>query len=234
MIRSSDQTDQLATALAQFQSEMRSVPKTHRATVPTKSGSEYSYVYADLADTVEAAAPLLSARGLSVTQAPGWVDGTDVLTTRVMHSSGQWVEGTMRLFLSKEDPQSHGSALTYARRYAYCAALGIVADEDDDGASATRRAASSAHQVPRGSVRRAPSRPPHDPETGELRQANAKGASEAQLRFLAKLGARRGLSDDGLVTFASATSGREISSLADLSTAEASAAIDALQVVDAE
>lgn len=97
-----------------------------------------------------------------------------------------------------------------------------------------RRADQEVSPPPRGSVRRAPSRPPHDPETGELRQAKGKGASDAQLRFLAKLGAKGDLSDDELVTFASATAGRDIAALTDLSTAEASAVIDALQGIDAQ
>ena len=33
----------------------------------------------------------------------------------------------------QEGAQSVGSSITYAKRYAYCAILGIVADEDDDG-----------------------------------------------------------------------------------------------------
>ena len=42
------------------------------------------------------------------------------------------------MHLVKSDPQSQGSAVTYARRYSYMAALGLVADEDDDGNSGTR------------------------------------------------------------------------------------------------
>jgi hypothetical protein len=33
----------------------------------------------------------------------------------------------------KADPQAVGSAITYARRYALAAIVGIVADDDDDG-----------------------------------------------------------------------------------------------------
>jgi hypothetical protein len=44
----------------------------------------------------------------------------------------------MQLHLVKQDAQSHGSALTYAKRYSYMAALGLVADEDDDGNKASQ------------------------------------------------------------------------------------------------
>jgi hypothetical protein len=46
----------------------------------------------------------------------------------------------MPLLLSKNDAQGMGSAITYARRYALCAVLNLVADDDDDGARASRRA----------------------------------------------------------------------------------------------
>lgn len=155
-MRQSEHLNELAKGLAEFQADMPAISKSHTAKIPTKSGKEYSYSYADLADTVAAAAPKLAAHGLSVSQMPEWVDGLDVLTTRVMHASGQWVESTMRLFLADETPQAHGSAITYARRYAYCAALGIVADEDDDGAAAahTREAPTKAAPGPHPATRR--------------------------------------------------------------------------------
>ena len=167
-MKQSDHLNELAKALAEFQADMPAISKSHTAKIPTKSGKEYSYSYADLADTVAAAAPKLAAHGLSVSQMPEWVDGLDVLTTRVMHASGQWVESTMRLFLADETPQAHGSAITYARRYAYCAALGIVADEDDDGAAAThtREVPAKAAQGPHPATRRRspPQAPPPDSE----------------------------------------------------------------------
>lgn len=137
MASSSTELDQLAEALASAQGEFPSVAKTHTAKIPTKSGGEYSYSYADLADTVEAAKPVLLEHGLSVSQMPSLLDGVDILTTRLLHKSGQWIEDSMRLFLAAEDPRSHGSAITYARRYSYASILGIVADVDDDGAAAS-------------------------------------------------------------------------------------------------
>jgi len=135
-MRSSEQLDELADALSQAQAKFPMVPKLHKAEIPMKSGGKYSYDYADMGDTVEAVKPVIAEFGLSVVQTPGFHKGTDVLTTRLLHKSGQWIEDTMRLFLSQESPQVHGSAITYGRRYAYCAILGIVADKDDDGALA--------------------------------------------------------------------------------------------------
>src|SRR6185437_2346540 len=42
-------------------------------------------------------------------------------------------------YLPKEDPQGQGSAITYMRRYAYLASLGLVTAEDDDGNAASQQ-----------------------------------------------------------------------------------------------
>ena len=139
----SPDTAELAAALAEAQAKLPVVPKRHIARVPTRSGGEYAYKYADLEDVVSASRPVLAKHGLAVMQMTGYADGHDTLTTRVMHRSGQWAESTMRLFLAQESPQAQGSALTYARRYAWCAALGIVDDEDDDAQAAEPAGAST-------------------------------------------------------------------------------------------
>jgi len=66
------------------------------------------------------------------------------VTTRIVHNSGQWVEfGPLSMPLVKFDPQAIGSATSYAKRYALCAAIGVVSDEDgdDDGENAQGRGA---------------------------------------------------------------------------------------------
>jgi hypothetical protein len=62
------------------------------------------------------------------------------LTTRVMHVTGQWIQDTLIMPLPEmrgavNVSQQYGAALTYARRYALTSMLGIVADEDVDGAT---------------------------------------------------------------------------------------------------
>lgn len=53
----------------------------------------------------------------------------------------------MPLMIMKLDPQSLGSSLTYARRYALSAIVGICADEDDDGEKAMGRKAIAAPET---------------------------------------------------------------------------------------
>lgn len=193
MIRSSEQTDELVAALVKCQGQLENVKKDQTA----NTGS-YRYSYADLAAVVEAARPIISDHGLAVTQFPGWEDQTDVLTSRLLHTSGQWLESSMRL-MSVTNAQAHGSALTYARRYAYCAILGIVT-EDDDGAAAT------AHHGPASS------------DTG--------GPTSAQLGLLRGLIGELGMSTDEARRDATKVAGRDIGNLSDLTKPEASKLID--------
>jgi len=87
--------------------------------------------YADLASCIDAARPALAANGLSVVQITEFEETGVFLITTLMHSSGEWISGRYPLRPVKTDPQGMGSALTYARRYTFCAITGIAADDDD-------------------------------------------------------------------------------------------------------
>ena len=72
-------------------------------------------------------------------QFPITSDGFAGVETIILHSSGEWVSNEFMLKCSKNDPQGMGSAITYARRYAYQSVLGIPS-EDDDGNNASKPA----------------------------------------------------------------------------------------------
>lgn len=61
----------------------------------------------------------------------------DGLTTILMHESGEWIKATAKLTIKDMTPQGQGSAITYMKRYALSAALGIATDEDDDANAAS-------------------------------------------------------------------------------------------------
>lgn len=92
--------------------------------------------YADLSSVRDACQRPLSENGLSVVQIPE-ANGPKVsVTTILLHTSGQWMRGTLTLTAMKPDPQAAGSAITYARRYALAAFTGVAPDDDDgNGAS---------------------------------------------------------------------------------------------------
>lgn len=81
-----------------------------------------------------------SKNGLSFTQYPSSDEAGNVTVgTLVMHESGEWIEyDPIKMKPVKNDPQSIGSAITYAKRYALSAIFGITSDQDDDGNEATQ------------------------------------------------------------------------------------------------
>jgi len=59
------------------------------------------------------------------------------LTTIISHESGEYIAETMSVPVSKVDPQGAGSAITYMRRYALAAVVGVVQADDDGNAAST-------------------------------------------------------------------------------------------------
>lgn len=97
--------------------------------------------YSDLSSVWESIRIPLTSNGLSILQEATTADKSVSVTTLIMHNSGQWIEfEPFSIPLLKQDPQTIGSATSYAKRYALCAALGVVSnDEDDDGEKAMGR-----------------------------------------------------------------------------------------------
>ena len=89
--------------------------------------------YASLAHIMGGIAAPLADCGLCYVQFP---DG-DALTTRLMHKSGEWMQASLTMRPTQNTPQAHGSAITYAKRYALVAILGLRIDGDDDGNAAS-------------------------------------------------------------------------------------------------
>ncbi len=119
---------ELAAALAKAQSTFPPIKRDKVVTVKTKTGGSYTFAYAPLEAILEAVREPLASNGLAFVQA---ID-TDELVTTLLHSSGAFLEAHTRLPESA-DIQAFGSAITYLRRYALQAMLGIATEEDDDG-----------------------------------------------------------------------------------------------------
>ncbi len=138
------QRPKLAAALAAFQAEIPKVLKSSKADIQPREGRAYSYEYAELGAVNEAVMPLLGKHGLSFLSKPTWVSRPDsstvfVLIYKLMHSSGEMEVGLWPLPPpDRATMQSLGSAITYARRYAFQAVTGVAPapGEDDDGAAA--------------------------------------------------------------------------------------------------
>lgn len=129
----------LAAALVAFQASAPTINKGRTALIPTKSGGSYSYKYADLSDIWESIRPALKDNGLAVTQSlTGGSGGFMGITTTVWHKSGQHIADTVEMAIQGRSPQEVGSQVTYFKRYALSALLGLSTEEDDDGAAASR------------------------------------------------------------------------------------------------
>lgn len=128
----------IATALGKFQASIKTISFDSNVSVETRTGSSYSFKYASLSKILEVIRPHLKDAGLSFSQL---TEEGGAVTTLLMHDSGEYLQSTLKLPIDmtggKNDAQRIGSAITYARRYALSAILGISTDEDDDGNAAS-------------------------------------------------------------------------------------------------
>jgi hypothetical protein len=127
-MKSSELINELAKALCNAQGQMGGVVKD-------SSNPFFKSKYADITSVIKAIKQPFSDNGLSYTQFPISNEHGVGVSTRLMHVSGQYLEMEYTLPTVKKDPQSSGSAITYARRYALQSIAGIpVADDDAEAA----------------------------------------------------------------------------------------------------
>lgn len=132
MIQASTETNEIATACAKAQLAMVGAVKD-------STNPAFRSKYADLSAIIEAA-KVYAQHGVAIFQDAELTDGGVAVSTRLVHSSGQWMEfGPLTIPLTKRDAHGVGSAVTYAKRYGLSAA-GLVPSEDDDGNAATNGA----------------------------------------------------------------------------------------------
>jgi hypothetical protein len=99
----------------------------------TADNTAYGSKFAPLPEVMTAATTLLVPRGVAITQ-PVITDdaGHAALETTLIHESGAFYTRITKLAVKSVDPQSHASAITYMRRYALMAILGLTSEDDDD------------------------------------------------------------------------------------------------------
>lgn len=152
----------LARALAKAQGAMRLAAKD-------KANPHFRASYATLASVWDACREPLSANGLAVVQCVASVDrATVTVETRLLHEGGESVASSLTMPVAQPTAQGIGSAITYARRYALAALVGVAPDDDDDGNEASRPA-------PRAP---APTSPP-SPQDGFSRRIGEAATLEA-------------------------------------------------------
>lgn len=217
-MQTSDSCDQIYAALAAAQGEMVDPLKT-------KYNPHFKTNYADVQAGLEAIRPVLSKHQIAVIQATsmehlsmeeGMVVLTLVVTTRLVHSSGQWVQGVYPVATVGTTHQQMMANLTYARRAGLFGLVGIAPDDEDGnqtGNAGPKDNGARQQQAAQRSVERAkmPEAPepdtrgagdyrdptgdvPHNPETGEIAQsvplltdAESRSTADAMLDKLSKI-----------------------------------------------
>lgn len=122
-MKTSESITNIAQALYDLQGGMKTIARSK----VVKTG-KYEFRYAPLDTIMETITPLMQKSGLVVLQS---VD-TDVLTTRIMHKSGEWIQSETHLNKDHANMQGFGGEITYKRRYALSALIGLVSDDDND------------------------------------------------------------------------------------------------------
>ncbi len=130
-MKTSDSIKQIAPAFAKAQGAVAN-------TIKSAINPHFKNKYVPLDDLIPVVKSALLSEGIAFVQGAEQSEG-DVLhlTTRLMHTSGEWIESTLSMRPSKADPQGIGSCITYARRYSLAAMVGVVSDEDDDANAAS-------------------------------------------------------------------------------------------------
>lgn len=139
-MKTSESINELATALSKAQAAMTGAKKS-------SANPFFKSKYSDLASVCEAISAPFADNGLSYIQSPEFLDNKITVTTRIMHSSGQWIEGVVSLPPTKQDAQGYGSAITYGRRFGLQAMVGVPS-VDDDGNDAVKHQAKSVSLPP--------------------------------------------------------------------------------------
>jgi hypothetical protein len=125
-MKTSESIKEIASALAKAQGSMNH-PKFNQVNPFFKSK------YADLTAVINCIRQPFADNGLSFTQHTECINGKNVVTTLVMHVSGEWMKSSMPLITTATDMQKLASSITYAKRYSLSAICGLSSEEDTDG-----------------------------------------------------------------------------------------------------
>ena len=157
----SEQTNEIATALAKAQGEF-TVVRNNRL------NPYFSSEYGDLHAIMQSIRPALVKNGISVTQQTKIKDGATILVTRLRHSSGQFIETRSRVLPSKNDDQTFASALQFMKRHSLATLVGITITDDKYDDDAEVQMISARNVIAKGpSTKYDPKEQSHDTITKE-------------------------------------------------------------------
>jgi len=131
-MKTSEGIGHVAEALAKAHTEISSIERDGK-------NPHFKSRYATLDQILESVRPILAKNGLIIVQSSD--DGSEDhkyinVKSAVIHLSGEWIETSVQIPVSKNDAHGLGSALTYGRRYSLGALLAISTQEGDDDGNA--------------------------------------------------------------------------------------------------
>jgi hypothetical protein len=150
-IRAERAKEEFDIALAKFQSECPAIKKTK--IVYEKDGVKVRYKYAPLDSIIEQVKGVLATNGFSYTTNTIQTDTMFGVVCKATHRAGHSQETTFSIPIGSEsymsEVQKYGARLTFAKRYAFCNAFGILTtDEDNDAVETSPATAQPAKQIP--------------------------------------------------------------------------------------
>jgi hypothetical protein len=204
MHRCSETIGAIAAALAKAQGELTNPEKSLIATIqsPFPREPDRTFRYASLASGLEIVRKSLGQYEIATVQttAIDQASGQIRLTTLLAHASGEWISSEWPVCPIAETAAPHrmGAALTYARRYALFALVGIAGEDDLDAPDTLIEPSPAMAQRPDAGAR-----PTRKSSKGTVHKApvlNPRRSGELRMQLLAEIGT---LTDaDGLALWA--------------------------------
>ncbi len=172
----------LAAALAKAQGSLNAALKDSK-------NPHLKNKYADLASIWNAARKPLAENELAVIQTTDEDEGGQYLVTTLAHSSGEWIRGRLKIGTEGANKgvnlnQALGSSISYMRRYALAAIVGVIQDDDDGHSSSGNGNTQQRQEAP-------PPRPRIDPEKQDIIAAIQKGEETLALNEFERNNSRK-------------------------------------------
>ncbi|BDA74426.1 hypothetical protein CAL7716_085920 [Calothrix sp. PCC 7716] len=177
-------TPQLNAALAKAKKGFPQILANRRVKIPTKSGREISFTYAELEEIAESITPMLSENGLCLSSQMRYLEnGKFCLVTTLRHESGEFLESFFPLPESVGDAKDLGSQISYGRRYNVLCLLEIsIIEPNGQQWQETKRVI--ANEI-RQEINGAPSPTKAKKENGGLLEAISEDSPKQQTRLQA-------------------------------------------------
>ena len=186
-IRTSEKIDLFAAALSAAQGEMGTAKRS-------QYNDQLKTHYADLASVRDVYQKPFANHGLAIVQVPNPTAKGVSVTTRIVHSSGQWMEGTLEACPKDPSPQVVGLIVTYLRRIAASAMAGVVAAGEDGDGGATTEAATPAQGTPQAAQEASKDAPAAN-ASATLSEADLKALESSYKKALAAVNGAKSMKD---------------------------------------